>query len=230
MDKTLENIELAKRRRDDVRGKEKLISKLELELAEILREVLNQVPLNQFNAIYDLEGLVGTYETSPVQTSDFMTPDHQPQASVLKFVATLPAFSGRVIQAVAGDKMAKGGATINIQDKRHKAGRTHGAKGTGTAAIARSRILSAIAPFPGNEGRQREEVITILKHELDDDVDAMKVVANKPNTDPVWNDINSQPLPSQQQKDELIVKIRRQIIAGEDRIRGQRLGRYKEER
>lgn len=230
MDKTLENIELAKRRGQNVRDKEKFISKQEGDVAEILREVLNQVPLNQFNAIYDLEGLVGTYETSPVQTSDWMTPDHQPQASVLKFVATLPEFNGRVIQAVAGDQMAKGGATINIQDKRHKAGRTWGTKGTGTAAIARSRILSAMAPYAGNEGRQREEVITVLKDELDDDVEAMKIVARKPNNDPVWNDINNQTALSQAQKDDLIIKIRRQIIAGEDRIRGQRLGRYKEER
>jgi hypothetical protein len=204
-----------------------MVNKLELELAEILQEVLNRVPITQFNAIYDLEGLVGTYGTSPVQTRDDMTPDHQPQASVLKHVATMPIFSGRIIQSVAAGKHADAGVTINLHEKRHKLGRTYGSAGRATGAAARTAIQTAIAPFAGKDERQREETIKVLRTELEADVIAMKAVAARGNTDPAWADINALPL-SQPEKDALIIKVRRQINAGEDRIRGQRLGRYKE--
>ncbi len=228
MEKTLENIETEKRRGKNVRGKEKLISKLEIELAEILQEVLTNVSLANFNEIYKLEGLVGTYGGSPMQTSDLMTPDHQPQASLLKYVATLPIFNGRIIQQAAAGKQADGGVTINLQHKRHVAGRTYGTKGRGTAATARTTIQTRISNPTWSEGRQREEVIAVLKEELDADVVAMKTVMTRANSDPIWNDINGLTTLSQVQKDTLINNIKKQIREGEDRIQGQRLGRYKE--
>ncbi len=226
MEKTLENIETAKRRGENVRGKEKAISKLEEELAVILATVLNRVSLARFNEIYKLEGLVGTFGTSPVQTHDQMTPDHQPQASVLKHVAAMPIFSGRSIQTVAAGH-AEGGATINLYHERHKAGRTYGSKGRATAATFRTALQTRINPFVGNDERQREETIAALREELEADVVAMKAIAGRGDTDPVWDDINGLAL-APVQKTELIVRVRSQIIKGEDRIKGQRLGRYKE--
>ncbi len=228
MDKTIENLEKAKRRGEKVRGKEKALNKLELDLAEIFRAILNRVSITQFKEIYKLEGLVGTYATSPVQTRDDMTPDHQPQAEALKSVAALPVFSGRRIQAAAAGKQADGGVTINIQDKRHKAGRTWGTKGSATAAGVRAKIAARVIPLAGNDEAQREEAIKILREELEADVVAMKAVASRPNTDPVWVDINNLTTLSPVEKDELINQVRVQIHAGEDRIKGQRLGGYKD--
>ncbi len=55
-------------------------------LAE-LKKMHSGVNIKKFDKKYKLEGLVATYASTPRQTGDYLTPDHQPQASLLKQAA-----------------------------------------------------------------------------------------------------------------------------------------------
>jgi hypothetical protein len=211
----------------DVSADQRALSTKEQELVSLIQKILAGVSLNQFNEVYKLEGLVGSYSSLKGQVGDKMTPDHQPQAAILKSVAEMPIFKGRAIQGVVSGHAA-GATTINIQEGRHRLGRTYGSKGTQTADAARSKIQGRIARFTGNEDRQRDETIRVLREELEADVTAMNAVANQATGAAAWKDINDLPGLSQPQKDQLIIQVRQQIVAGENRIRNQSLERYKE--
>jgi hypothetical protein len=211
----------------DVSGDQRTLSTKEQELVSLIQKILKGVSISQFNEVYKLEGLVGTFSSVQGQAYDQMTPDHQPQAAILKSVAEMPIFKGRAIQTVVSGH-ATGAITINLHKNRHGQGRTFGTKGARTAAAARAEIQKRITPFAGDESRQRDETIRVLREELDADVAAMNAVANRAIGDVAWTDVNNLPGLSQPEKDKLIIQVRQQIAAGENRIRSQSLERYKE--
>lgn len=221
MNEALEEIELARQRNEDVQAKQRALLAMEEELAKIIKEVLKKVSIAAFSEKYKLEGMVATYASMPRQAADFLTPDHQPQAGILKHVAALLIFRQRVIEDVAAGSHADGGVAINLHFNRHIKGRTYGrSPNTGD-------IDSVVSSAARDENKQRTEVIKVLKKELHEDVKAMKAVANRPNTDATWQDIQDIQGAKKADKDALINSVRSQILAGEDRIAAQDLDRLK---
>ena len=153
-----------------------------------------------------------------------MTPDHQPQAATLKYLARqAPAFHGeagvrmRERGGTSASDHARGGWTINLHHNRHVQGRTYGDKGGATAAAFRARIQAIPTSLPGQD--QRRQAVRILKGELDKDVAAMKNVYRRPFTDRVWDDLNAYDTGDNKQK--LAAKIRKQVMRGQDQIKAQ---------
>jgi hypothetical protein len=222
IDKTLRNIENAKKQGKSTHGLEKGLLYLENDLGNVLAQIVGEVPIADFDERYKLEGMVAVYENMPKQTGDKITPDHQPQAALLKHLASKQVFSGRRVQVVARGH-AVGGWAVNLHHNRHVAGRTYGQSGAG----AKSDVDSAIASA-ANPDAKRSAAIRVVKAEMREDVKAMKkAIQAKPGAD-VWKDITQNKDLSQQQKEKLIKKIREQVDAGEDRIANQDLDSLKD--
>jgi hypothetical protein len=209
------------------------LSTREHELSQIIKDILEATRASTKLSVYLLEGMVSTYESMPKQYSDYLTPDHQPQAAVLEFVALdlkpKRLFSRRVIQDVVRgrDRQAPGGVAINLHDVRHKAGRTWGSKGSRTSAAAKTEIQDKVDAAAGDDDRQREVVIDYLKKLLKLDADAMEDVVSEPKSNPkAWRDITSAGLTAEEEN-AYVRQIRSQIRAGEARIRMQDLNKLK---
>jgi len=191
------------------------LQKVENELAATIKQILGKIPLSTFNQIYKLEGLVATFKTTPTQTGDNLTPDHQPQAQLLQEVAKLDFFKGTVLQQAAKGH-ADDGKTINLQKIRHYAGRTYGKSGLVGPAI--SLIKSETSEAGMGLQEKRKKAITVMKAELGKDVKQIKTeVVGKKNDDKVFADINESGL-SEKDKKALIKTVQTQIKDGEDRI------------
>jgi hypothetical protein len=120
---------------------------------------------------------------------------------------------------------ATGGMTINLQDARHKAGRTWGTKSQSTLGRPRAEIAS-INKGPLDPDARRTAVIQMFKVELDDDANFMISVAGRKDEDPIWNDLRDPKLELDDPKP-FIQKVREQIIAGEAAMKTQDLSGYK---
>lgn len=209
---------------------------LESELAPLLQTLLSDVGLSAFNEIYLLEGVTGPYAQMPTQRRDLMTPDHQPQASILEYAAenvmVAPSGPGSKTSVFAGLPLERaatghgsGGMTINLHHFRHRAGRTYGGKSASILANVRPK-LDAISLRPADTPAQkRAAVVRIFRSELKDDVDKMLEVAGQADTQPVWQDIVD--LNLRGKKTASMAKVRAQIKAGEQAMLGQNLDRFK---
>jgi hypothetical protein len=223
MNKKIEEIEAMKLKRKGTKGMEAELLSLENDLAKTLREILLDVGIDKFDQKYKLEGLVATYKTSPTQGGDRMTPDHQPAAAVLKHVASLPVFRNRVIQNVATGH-ADGGVTINLSFNRHIAGRTYGK--SAIIEAARQKVNSRVSSAR-TEDAKRDAAIAVLSEEMTADAGAMEQVAKRSSKDPVWKDIMEIGELKEENKEELVTTVRKQILEGESRLRGQDLTKLK---
>lgn len=172
---------------------------------------------------YKLEGLTATYGTIPKPTGDYLTGDHQPQAAVIKLLATRPYFSkgaeGTEMRSRASGAHADNAYVVNLQGTRHAAGRTYGGKGTATKnAFAAS--VTAMEAAESDPAQRRKKAVALLKKELSADVTEIRGVYKKGVKDPVWSDLDAF-ASSQKDKESLVKEIRGQVDKGETVIANQ---------
>jgi hypothetical protein len=209
----------------DKETKRKALADAEVELAEALKKLLAGVDIKKFDEKYKLEGLVATYASTPRQTGDILTPDHQPQASLLKYAANAEdqdrrlVFAGTRIRGVIGGHV-DGGVTINLHHERHKLGSTYGrSPPAGTLASIDKEARSS-----KSKPAKQTAILSLLDVQLGVDVAKMKSVAA---SDTNYPDIVKFTGSTKKAKP-LIEKIRGQINAGGDRIRAQNLQSLKD--
>ena len=168
---------------------------------------------------YKLEGLTGTYETRLKTPYDDLTPDHQPQAAILKYAAGLEIFKGtkgqKLRERAAGTHADKGLA-INLQTTRHKAGRTFGSKGNTTKKLFIDKVTKQIPSLTGDQ-KKRDRVVDLMKEELKLDVKAIKGVVKVEKN---WDDINNLSIPDAE-KTKLKSNTKQQILTGEQTLEAQ---------
>jgi len=218
----LPKLQQAQKAEKDTTGLQQQVMNLEVELAAILQDILVYDNPLETKEKYKLEGWVGTYGTMPRAKYDKLTPDHQPQASLLKYVATLPEFKGKGVQNVIKGSHVDGGYAINLHELRHKAGRTFGNKGKGTLSSAKENIRSVRKPIPVDEPEEkRKAVLGVVREEINEDVSAMKNVISR---DENFADIDQTNM-DKEEKDQLKKDILSKIENSESRIKFQNLER-----
>ncbi|MDM0085098.1 DUF4157 domain-containing protein [Variovorax sp. J31P179] len=167
---------------------------------------------------YLLEGLAGTYGSTPKPPGDDFTADHQPQAAILEAAAKFDSVepNGKMLERAAG--RAQRGYSINLHKSRHMAGRTYAGKGTKTKndflAAAAKEVKSSDA-----KPTQRKAVVSLLKTELRADVAAMRSVASDPKQFPDLKALAG----TDAQKEELRKEIASRIANGEAQVAAQNL-------
>jgi hypothetical protein len=175
-------------------------------------------------ARYKLEGLTATFASIPKPTGDYLTGDHQPQAAAIKLLAQKPYFNdnkdktiGAKVRHRAAGQHAENANVINLQDARHKAGRTWGTKGKGT----RDTFETALTKMEGTTkepAKRRTEAVKLLRGELKADVSSMRVVYKSGATDDVWRDLDAftsgKKADKAKQKETLVEQIQGQVSKG----------------
>jgi phage-related protein len=173
---------------------------------------------------YKLEGLTATFATIPKPTGDYLTGDHQPQAAAIKLLAQKAYFKdkkdktiGEKIRYRAAGKHAENANVINLQDARHKAGRTWGSKGKSTRATFETAV-TAMEGTTTDPAARRTKAIGLLKTELTEDVSSMRTVYKRKYDDTVWSDLDAftsgKKADKDEQKKELVGQIRGQVTKG----------------
>jgi len=162
---------------------------------------------------YGVEGQVAPYEELPdYRESDFER-DHQPHNDLIEAVSEVPEFAGKKIELVAAGRTQKGWA-IMLQHTRHALGRTYGDKGAGVTqhfkdALEAKRAELGIGATPA---AIRLFCIEYLVQSMKDDVAAMKAVVA---SDGSFGDMSLMDAPT---RAHYRAEVRKQVIAGEDRI------------
>jgi len=162
---------------------ERLLQK-NVTLGDLLRTLLSgDRKIGMTIESYLLEGLTGTYASMPRPTMDILTPDHQPQAAIIKWSADLKGpVSQRKVYSSSSDMAnrasgshASGGYCINLHETRHMEGRTYGSDGEKT----KNAFINFIKPKIAGEAddqKVRNIVTARMKDELAWDVAAMRIV------------------------------------------------------
>jgi hypothetical protein len=178
---------------------------------------------------YLLEGLTGTYSSMPRPRNDILTPDHQPQAAILKWSADLKIgrrklFSSNSEMAKrASGNHASGGYVINLHDNRHKEGRTFGNDGKDTLNGFIDAVMKNIEKETDDQ-KARNIIVEQMKKELKADVKRMRDVLSKD----VWGDIDEITGLNKAEKQKLKNDIKAQIIKGLNQIENQPMNNLKE--
>jgi hypothetical protein len=214
--KQVEKAAKGKKQRNTTKLTQRL-AEVETELAKDLQFILAGVKSGKSDQEkYRLEGMVATYETMPRQKGDRMTPDHQPQKSVLSVIATRKFFTGREAEKVGKAGGVPKGISINIFHDRHVAGRTYGGKGKTTKGQFTSK-LNAKLVGAADDDKRRSIAISLVRDELRSDANAMEKVYND-TKGAFYKDVTD---------DKLKSAIRTQGKAGLNRIRAQDLDALK---
>ena len=170
---------------------------------------------------YKLEGLTGTYGSMPKPRYDDLTADHQPQAAILQAAAKLPYFKtgakGQKMRDRAASR-ANAGYAINLQSKRHMAGRTYGGKGTATKNTFLQKVKTQTSSLTKVQDK-RNVVVNLIKQDLTADVASMRGVVSKKDN---WKDLAKFGL-KKKQEDKLKSDTKAQILSGESRVASQDL-------
>ena len=204
--------------------KQALIAAAEVELADQLRFLLKGVAPDELDK-YKLEGLVATYGSTPSQKSDRLTPDHQPQAALLKYAAQakfqgVEIFANTKLKTAVTGSHADNAVTINLHEIRHKLGLTYGQS-------VSSGVKAAIDNVAGNLSTdlptKRTNIIGILETEKRNDAKQIQSIARVRTS---YSDILALGL-DQDPADKLIGAVTNQVIAGEDKILNRSLDDYK---
>lgn len=144
---------------------------------------------------------------------DKFTPDHQPQAAVLKSLGEEEILSKNLeLKKVISGGHADGAMVINLHHQRHSKGRTY-SKSPKEFNTALDTIIFSSA----TDKEKRTKIVKLVKTELVQDVNSMKDVASSDINSPQWSDINNQNL-NDDQKKELRNKIKKQIESGENQL------------
>jgi hypothetical protein len=219
----IQQIEQAKTHGDSAteQAKQSELLQNNIPLTEKLRRLMsNNRDIGRTVERYALEGLTGTYNSLPKATGDRLTPDHQPQASILVWAASRSFFSTSSNMKERAKSRASKGYAINIHENRHKEGRTFKNEGKTTKNAFIASVNSQLSSAATNQDK-RNLVVDLMKHELSADVTAMRAVADR---DDVWPDINALDI-NQSEKDDLIGGIRSRISRGLSQIASQDMER-----
>ncbi len=183
-------------------AEQKRLLDLSNQISALLGELVNGKRDVSKEQKYLLEGQVGTYATVPKPIGDQLTPDHQPQASVIQaasdFFGEQFGLQGTELQKRA-DNRAKQGYAINLHFDRHVAGRTYGGKGK-TREGFKNELKAAAGNLPVDKARAK--VSSLLKDEMKADVAQMKVVSGQAAIDKPWARLKDDepPAPAEQKR------------------------------
>ncbi len=188
--------------------------------ALIAKMVAGDEEIGKLKEKYLLEGQVGTYATIPKPVGDKLTPDHQPQASVIlagaDFFQESLGIEGGELAARAANRAAQGYA-INLHFKRHVAGATYGSKGE-TRQGFKAKLVSAAGKLKVNAAKAK--VVEMLRSALKKDVDQMKTVAAGKITDEAWKQLKEE-IPTEKKAIALKEEIANRVVKGENQVASQ---------
>jgi len=169
---------------------------------------------------YLLEGQVGTYATIPKPVGDKLTPDHQPQASVIlaaaEFFQESLGIEGGELATRATSRAAQGYA-INLHFKRHVAGATYGSKGE-TKQGFKAKLVASAGKLKVNPAKAK--VVEMLRAALKKDVDQMKTVAAANINDEPWKQLKEE-VKDDKEAAKLKGEIADRIVKGENQVASQ---------
>jgi len=208
-------------------------SALETQLLGKMVELTNKVrllvgetqPLSDHVNKYLLEGAAGTFASMPKPTRDDMTADHIPQNGLFEVVMGMGIFSSGSPMDNHAANRTDAGYAMNEQDKRHKAGRTWGTKGSITKANFRSKMNTDIPAIPTLQ-QKKNAIVEAIKAEKNQDISVLQSVYSKDINDPVWKDVKDLPL-KEEDKVSLQTTIKGQANAGLSLINSQNLDALK---
>jgi hypothetical protein len=198
-------------------------------LADNLHVALGGVNIARLDRGYVLEGVVGTYGTVPEQRRDRLTPDHQPQDSLMKFASGLD-FEATGRKLFAGTRLGRyatnDGWAINLHHQRHVWGRTYGRQ---PDAEVVSQLLG-IATQYRNEAAARRAVIDTLRDAVDGDAKEIEKHLKEGDDHDVWSDLKAK-IPGKTpqavaDRAALRGRIVQRVTAGEQRMRQQPLADF----
>jgi len=213
------------------------LDKSRLTLAASIKGLLggmSKTKMKNLEEKYLLEGVVGTYASLPKPRYDKLTPDHQPQASLIEFVSNVKTgkkklFAGLGVQRIASNRAANGIA-INLHFNRHIAGRTYGSAVPDTV----KKDIEIWANKPNlNDQEKIPKILAIVTSELNADVKEMNI-EGKPDTSH-WSDIDEifkdgdDPKENQENSKALKDSISKRIISGEKEVKSQDVARWGKE-
>lgn len=204
-----------------VDGKQQELLALNTDISACLAELVGgDRDIGKLEQKYLLEGQVGTYEKIPKPVGDQLTPDHQPQASVIlaaaDFFRKRLGIRGGELGTRAEKRAAKGFA-INLHFRRHVAGATYGSKGETQEGFYKTLVKEA-----GSLEKEpaKVKVAEMLRGKVKEDVAEMKKVAKKGLADESWKQLSEEIKPAKK-AGELKKKIAERIEQGEDQINAQ---------
>jgi hypothetical protein len=212
---------------------ERLLQK-NVTLGDLLRTLLSgDRKIGMTIESYLLEGLTGTYSSMPRPRIDILTPDHQPQAAILKWSADLkgPVSRSKVYSTSsdmanrASGSHASGGYAINLHENRHTAGRTFGSKGEKT----KNDFINFIKGEIVNEADDRKIgniITTRMKYELKEDVKFIRREVLP--VDKNWADIDEITDLNKTERQKLKADIKIQIAKGLRQIENQPMDTLKD--
>lgn len=204
-------------------AKQQELLKLNTEIAALLGKLVSgDRNIGKLEQKYLLEGQVGTYAGMPKPVGDQLTPDHQPQATVIRaaaeFFRKVLGIEGSALAERAENRAAKGYA-INLHFQRHIYGATYGRKGETHDGFL-SRLIEKAGKL--KKDAAETEVVKMLRGELDKDVRTMKEVASRDIEDPAWKQLSDEVKPKKKAM-ALKKQIADRIEKGENQLASQPL-------
>jgi hypothetical protein len=192
-------------------------------IAGNLKHILATLSISKAKEKYLVEGVTGTYSTLSqiAGKGDRMTPDHQPQYSVVDYAARLVDAHGGVFAGTTMSTYAHGAmVSINLHHKRHVAGRTYGRKPDATTV---GDMVKVVADTTMGRPAKIAAILGLLAREARDDakkiVDAVTAARGQKDSAELWSDVRElTPTLDKTARDELIDAIADQVIAGEKKI------------
>ena len=220
--KIIDEINKATAKADGIpaKGKQQDLLALNTQISALIGKLIaGDAIVGKLEEKYLLEGQVGTYATIPKPVGDQLTPDHQPQASVILAAADFfrqQGLDGGDLSKRAENRAAQGFA-INLHFRRHVAGATYGSKGE-----TRQGFLQKLIAQAGNLNKNaaKTRVVELLRVELQKDVKQMKDVAGRAVTDDAWKQLKEE-LKNDKKADTLKKQIADRIVKGENQVGSQ---------
>ena len=216
-------------------NKNKLLEQLIIEMTEIskmVKSILGEkaLALSDAKEKYKLEGLTGTFGTIPKPKFDDFTGDHMPQAALFIALSKRPEFVDNTeMQNRSKGEHADGAYVINLQSKRHAAGRTYGRSSLKdaflTKYVADSVKIDLNPSITDKLKAKRELAVEMLIEELNLDVNAMTSVYNRTSADVIWNDLENHV--NGDDKEKLIDDIKNRVNSGLSQISNQPMNNLK---
>jgi len=204
---------------------QQLLSKM-VALTEKLRLLAGSTqPLSDHIDKYTLEGAAGTFASMPKPPGDKFTADHIPQNGLFEIAMDLGIFDANSPMAQHAANRTDAGYAMNEEDKRHKAGRTWGTRGSITKASFRTRMNTQLASISGLT-EKKNAVVEGIKADKNEDIAEMRAVYGRGLDNDVWKDVRDLPL-SQTDKTELQTRIRNQANSGLSLLNSQNLDALK---
>ena len=222
-EKLVADIEKSKKKVDDVPApaKQQALLAVSTQISALIAKMVGgDEKIGKLKEKYLLEGQVGTYATIPKPVGDQLTPDHQPQASVILAAADFfredLGVQGGDLAKRAESRAAQGYA-INLHFRRHVAGATYGSKGE-TREGFRQKLSKEAGKL--KIGAAKAKVVEMLRAALQKDVKQMKEVAGAKVTHEAWKQLKDEIQPVKK-AEALKEEIADRIVKGENQVASQ---------